>query len=84
MKFFYPIAKRHGLNLCDNWGTFNEVDKANLDRFIAQVGILLGEIGSGSEPKAEFNSYYVEKFAWIIEEMKLAVNRRDNVVFSIG
>jgi hypothetical protein len=82
--FFYPIAQSCGLDLCNNWGTFNEVEKADLDRFISQIEILLNQLDSETESEAHFKNYYLEKFEWIIGDMKLAASRREYIVFYIG
>jgi hypothetical protein len=82
--FFHPIATRCELDLCDNWGTFNEVDKADFDRFVAQIDVLLSELPSESEFDINFKRSFADKFDWIIEKMKLVADRRDDIVFVIG
>ena len=65
-------------------GVFNEVDKADFDRFVSQIDVLLSELPSESEFDINFKRSFAEKFDWIIEKMKSIADRRDGIVFMIG
>lgn len=81
---FHPIAIRCGLDLCSNWGKFNEVDKANIERFSEQTGVLLRELDSTDRIDTSFKRHYAEKFGRIIDEMRMSASKRDDVIFIIG
>lgn len=81
---FHPIAIRCGLDLCRHWGTFNQVDKANLERFSEQIEVLLRELDSTDQIDTPFKRHYVEKFSQIIAEMRISASKRDDVIFIIG
>jgi hypothetical protein len=81
---FHPIAIRCGLDLCRHWGTFNEVDEANLDRFSEQIEILLRELDSTDQIDTPFKRHYAEKFSQMIVEMRMSASKRDGVIFIIG
>lgn len=81
---FHPIAIRCGLDLCRHWGTFNEVDKVNLERFAEQIEVMLRELDSADQIDNPFKRHFAEKFSQIIAEMRMSASKRDGVIFIIG
>lgn len=83
-EFFHPVARKLNLDLCNNWGTFNEFESDCLATFSDQINLLISEISKNEEISKDFMSHYKDRFKWLLEEMKLAAGRRSGVVFYIG
>ncbi|MET4727784.1 hypothetical protein ABIE09_001588 [Lysobacter enzymogenes] len=76
-----PIAKRLGLDLCDNWGTFNDVGAGMTPEFFRQLDLLAAAV---TEQEPTLQPHIDQRFANLKLRMTEAVERRADVAFIIG
>ncbi|QWP75078.1 hypothetical protein J5226_15710 [Lysobacter sp. K5869] len=76
-----PVAERLGLDLCDNWGTFNEVGPGQAPEFFRQLDCLAVAV---ADQEPGLRDYIEHRFSNLKERMAEAVERRADVEFYVG
>ena len=79
-----PIAERHSLDLCEEWGVMTIINSSNIEEFIRQIGVITAEL-SRPQGAAQLNEIYMDdKLSNLPGEFKTILNNRPDATIIIG
>ena len=79
-----PIAVEHGLTMVDNWGTYQTVDAATLDEFLAQMKVLIHRIAHLEDTTDQSKEYLTNRMQGLVDETTRWIRSRPDLVVWIG
>ncbi|BAV97675.1 hypothetical protein [Lysobacter enzymogenes] len=76
-----PIAIELGLDMCDNWGTYNDVGVGETPEFFAQLDILAAAV---ARAHPDLREHIELRFGNVKKGMAAIVGHRPDATFCVG